>query len=101
MAAELRLTGSVEPEVAALFGEQLALLGEADRPIRLDLSDADVEDAVVTSMLAAQLRELAERLGPIEVRGAPQVVAHTLYRIGALDARLVLVEPREELGRSS
>ena len=93
--SRLVLKGLVGREVAALFTEQLAGLGPADAPVTLDLSDADLEDGVVTAALIDGIRQAASRTGSIQLLEAPQALAHGLYRVGALGAGTIhLVEPR-------
>jgi ABC-type transporter Mla MlaB component len=99
----IRVEGLLDRDIAALFTEQLSILDTDEETIRIDLLDADIEDAVVVSTLIEVLRSTAERLGQLEVFGAPQSLAHGLYRVGALgpNAKLRLIEPREEIGTSS
>lgn len=98
--SSLRLCGDVDRDVAALLIEQLAQLEAADSPVTIDLAEADVDDAKVVAMMVDALRACATRLGKLTIIGAPQVVAHTLYRTNAL-TNIELIEPREELGTSS
>lgn len=99
----LRIEGEIEPDVAALFAEQLAQMTKDDAPLTLDLSEADVEDARSCAALVDAIRAAAARLGGLQLVEPPQVLAHTLYRVGALRAGGVIhvVSPREELGTSS
>ena len=101
--ATLRIEGEVEADVAALFAEQLAQMTREDAPVTLDLSEADVEDAKTCATLVEAIRSTAKRVGGLQVLAPPQVIAHTLYRIGALQEGGVIhvVEPRQELGSSS
>ena len=99
--ADLRLEGEVDRDVAALLGEQLAQLTPADAPVRLDLSECDIEDARVVAAMVTFLRDTARRLGSVTVTGAPQALAHSLYRVNALNEGVTLVDPREEIGTSS
>lgn len=98
-----RVEGLLDRDIAALLIEQLSTVSGSDELTRIDLSEADLEDAIVVSSLIDALRTTAERLGKLEVFGAPQVLAHGLYRVGALgpNAKLRLIEPREEIGTSS
>ena len=98
-----RVEGLLDRDIAALLIEQLSTLSGEDSVPRVDLSEADIEDAIVMSSLIDALRTTAERLGQLEVFGAPQILAHGLYRVGALGptAKLRLIEPREEIGTSS
>jgi ABC-type transporter Mla MlaB component len=97
----LELKGQIERDVAALFIEQLAALGREDAPLTIDMADADVEDASVATMLVDYIRETARRVGSVQIVKAPQVIAHALYRIGAMGGVIQLIEPRVELGTSS
>ena len=62
----------------------------------IDLTDVDTDEPHEVLALVNQLRAQAEH-GPIGVVGCPQMVAHTLYKVGALTSgRIVLVRPRVE-----
>ncbi|MCK6550324.1 STAS domain-containing protein [Myxococcota bacterium] len=98
----LTLTGQVERDIAALFLEQLAAMEREDAPVVLDLEEAEVDDASIATMLVDHIRQTAARVGTVRIIRPPQVIAHVLYRIGALQGSTIqLVEPREELGTSS
>ena len=99
----LRVEGLIDQDIAALLIEQLSAYTPDDGVLRIDLSEADLEDPVVTTQMVEALRTTANRLQGMEVYGAPQVLAHSLYRIGALGktAKLRLIEPRQEIGSSS
>jgi hypothetical protein len=99
--AEFSLKGLVEKDVAALFIEQLSELEDDDAPIVVDLSEADIEDAVVAAMLVDCIRTTATRLGRISVLRSPQILAHALYRLNAIGEEVLLVDPRLELATSS
>jgi ABC-type transporter Mla MlaB component len=96
----LTLAGDVGREVALLFVEQLAGLERSDAPVELELEDAEVVDARVVALLVESIRQAAHRTGSVRLLRPPQVLAHALYRVGALGAGSVLevIEPREELG---
>lgn len=92
-----------------LLGDRLSALLETlehlppeTRRLELDLAEADLDDdpnAVAT--LAAALRRSARRLERLRLHRPPQVLAHTLYRVGALtDGRLEILDPRSEIGLS-
>ena len=64
--------------------------------VTIDLSDVDTDEPHEVLALVNQLRAQAEQ-EPIVVVGCPQMVAHTLYKVGALTSgRIVLVRPRVE-----
>jgi anti-anti-sigma regulatory factor len=98
----LTLKGEVDSDVAALFLEELAGLGRSDAPITLDMREAELSDATLIGSLVDQIRQAAQRAGRVQLLEPPQVLAHCLYRIGALEggSTIQLVDPREEIGRA-
>ena len=97
------VSGLIDRDIAALLTEQLSALQPDESITKIDFTEADIEDAVVVTTLIKILRETANRLTRLEVIGAPQTIAHGLYRVGALgpSAKLKLIDPREEIGTSS
>lgn len=97
------VSGLIDRDIAALLTEQLSALQPDESITKIDFTEADIEDAVVVTTLIKLLRETANRLTRLEVIGAPQTIAHGLYRVGALGpaAKLKLIDPREEIGTSS
>ena len=77
----LILRGFVEGDVAALFIEQLAALSPADAPMRLELEQATIEDTAVAALLAEHIRLTAQRIGALEVIGAPEAIMLALERL--------------------
>ena len=75
---ELALRGHVEVDVAALFIEQLA---EIEGPLRIDLCQAKLVDPLVVDMLAECFRQTAQRLGGLELIGAPTALARALEAV--------------------
>jgi hypothetical protein len=73
-----------------------------DVALELDLSALEVDEATTCAKVAGWLRAAGRRRALV-LRSPPQVVAHTLYRIGATDGRhaVRIVEPRAEIGTSS
>lgn len=101
MEPHLSLKGQIDRDIAALFIEQLSGFSREDAPLVLDLEEAELDDAAVVAVLVDHLRQAARRVGAIQVLRPPQVLAHGLYRVGALaGSTLQLIEPREELGAS-
>lgn len=65
----------------------------------LDLLDLDVDDGVANARMVDLVRALRDAAGSIVVEGAPQMLAHVLYKVGDLeDGRIRLVEPRSDEG---
>ena len=63
----------------------------------IDLSELEIEDGPGMATLVTRLREVAHRRGGLCLRHCPQMLAHTLYKIGALSTGLIVLEsPREE-----
>lgn len=81
----------------ALPGALRALPGVGE--LILDLEDLDLEDGVAVAHLVTGLRALRARCDRLVLVGAPQMLAHTLYKVGALsDPGLSLVDPRQDEG---
>ncbi|MFO0727066.1 MAG: STAS domain-containing protein [Myxococcota bacterium] len=79
----LTLRGHVEADVAALFAEQLAELTEGDKPVALDFSSARIGEERATEILTEAIRQTAERLGSIQVVGAPTALRTALRALPA------------------
>lgn len=91
----LCVAGELSRTHAADFRAELATAaGAARRPLIVDLFEFDLDDALATVAAVAALRSLAEH-EPLVVRHAPQLLAHSLYRINALGT-IRLEAPREE-----
>lgn len=99
----LLLTGEITPKAAAHFARELEALTPADAPVTVDLSEAELLNATATATLVRAIRDVASRLSSIHVIEPPQVLAHGLYRVGALggSSTIHLISPRQELGSSS
>jgi len=96
----LRIDGTLagpQPGLGAAWG---AALPAGAHP-RLDLADLDVDDGVAVTFVVDAIRALRAR-APVTVRAAPQMVAHTLYKVGDLrGGDIVLVAPREDEGTTA
>ncbi|AOV18257.1 hypothetical protein BJI67_15365 [Acidihalobacter aeolianus] len=95
----LHLQGELVARDLPGFLECLAAELQADvmGNITLDLAELDLLDATAVIGLLERLRGLADSGRTVVVRHAPQNLAHSLYRVGALShPGLQLVEPREE-----
>ncbi|MDG1480927.1 MAG: hypothetical protein P8R54_15130 [Myxococcota bacterium] len=89
----LYVEGEIYDPDAAAFREALA----GTRTPRLDLLDLDLEDGVSVAETVNALRILLAHHGTMTLLHAPQMLAHTLYKIGMLqDGQLVLIRPRVE-----
>ncbi len=66
----------------------------------LFLEETELLDGSATAQMVDAVRLLLERFKRVRLIRSPQVLAHSIYRVGMLagDTRLELVEPREEEG---
>lgn len=71
--------------------------------IDVDLDDVDTGDGRGVAELAGLVQRARHAGRRVTLRNAPQMVAHTLYKVGALAGphAVVLVDPREEEPTSS
>lgn len=70
---------------------------EGAGPLRLDLHHLELPDGVSVAAGITALRALLHEHGALTLVGAPQMLAHTLYKIGSLNtAGLRLEDVRED-----
>ena len=69
----------------------------------LDLEELELIDGSAVARMIDLVRFLLSGSKRVKVLKSPQSLAHTLYRVGMLegDARLELIEPREEEGTTN
>lgn len=97
------LSGDLDAEGAARVLE--AMEGEslyADNT-RLDLEELELLDGAAVARMVDFTRLLLSVAKRVSVIKSPQSLAHTLYRVGMLegDARLELIDPRQEEGTAN
>ena len=101
--ASFTLSGDLDSEGAARVLEAMEgqVLG-ADLT-SLDLEELELIDGSAVARMVDLIRLLLDGSKRVEVLKSPQSLAHTLYRVGMLegDARLELIEPREEEGTTN
>ena len=97
------LTGDLDAEGAARVLE--AVEGQALNAdlTSLDLEELELIDGAAVARMVDLIRLLLSGSERVQVLKSPQSLAHTLYRVGMLegDARLELVEPRQEEGTTN
>ena len=97
------LTGDLDAEGAARVLE--AMEGQAlDADLTsLDMEELELIDGAAVARMVDLVRHLLSDSRRVEVLKSPQSLAHTLYRVGMLegDARLELIEPRQEEGMTN
>ena len=101
--AHFTLSGDLDAEGAARVLE--AMEGESLRAeiTSLDLEELELIDGAAVARMVDLTRLLLSVSKRVEVIRSPQSLAHTLYRVGMLegDARLELVDPRQEEGTTN
>ena len=101
--AHFTLSGDIDSEGAARVLEAMEgqVLG-ADLT-SLDLEELELLDGSAVALMVDLIRLLLSGSKRVEVLKSPQSLAHTLYRVGMLqgDARLELIEPRQEEGTTN
>lgn len=61
------------------------------------MSELEVDDGPALARLVTRLRALVQEHGALELRGCPQLLAHTLYKAGELrSGRIRLGSVRDE-----
>ncbi len=95
----MKVHGPLDEAAVAAIAERLAE-SPAAAGFTLELADADADEGGPIATLAAALRDAARRGTDVLIFEAPNELAHTLYRIGALGPRLVLVDPRPPHGHA-
>lgn len=70
--------------------------------LELDLFDLELTDGVVVAEVVTAIRSIMEWHSEVVLHGAPQMLAHTLYKVGMLeDGSLTLENPREDEGTTA
>lgn len=95
--AAVALEGELRGAEAEALGTALAGL-EARSELTLELTELELADGVATALAVTALRALLARVGTLTLVGAPQMLAHTIYKVGMLGGALRLVEPRSDEG---
>ncbi len=91
------VSGVLHQAGIAAFRSQLLQAWRSGAVSRLELGNFDVDDAASVLAVVEVVRQLAAER-PVTLRGAPQLIGHTLYRVGALgdDASITLEAMRED-----
>jgi len=68
----------------------------------LDLEGLDLDDGVAAALWHDLVRRVRDHHGQITIAHAPQMLAHSLYKVGdLLDGRVVLLFPRSDEGTTA
>ena len=91
----LHVLGDITDPDAAAFRTALTRAGR--QSTELDLLDLDLDDGIAVVEAVNAVRELLAHHGVLTLHHAPQMLAHTLYKIGLLESgQLRLISPRVE-----
>lgn len=92
----LTLMGELRGAEPDWLSRAMAEVGPA--AVVVELQEVDVADGTGALLGVDLVRRLLTHCGRVELRHAPQLLAHNLYRVGLLEGPgvVALVEPREE-----
>ena len=95
----LTFDGDLDAESAAAVVSAIDDVNSSDSALVLNMRDVEVLEGRACAALVDAIRRAVRRLGDVVVVEGPQVLNHTLYRVGALESGCIrLVEPRDEIG---
>ena len=97
---EVFAEGEVTAAVAPAFCAALVAAARAAPagPLMVDMGALELEDGVTVARVVTALRAAREGRPSLTLREAPQMLAHTLYKVGMLGGDLRLEAPRSEQG---
>lgn len=87
----LIISGDLDASGITQFEAEIAALPLLPDPLRLDLSGFDISDGLAAVAAVDAMRRLA-RGRRLVLQGAPQLLAHNLYRVGDLEGGSVVLE---------
>ena len=91
-------TISVDADISIRNASEFCAELESEKPSALELSALTVEDGESMALIISAIR----RMQPICLLAAPQMLAHGLYKIGALShGGIELVRPRADEGQGA
>ncbi len=102
---QIKVGGFVSAATARVFcrvlTQEVRTLAAGVSPIELDFGELELNDGQAVAETVNALRDLSDEQ-PIVIANAPQMLAHTLYKIGMLTSeRLKLITPQVDVGSSS
>jgi hypothetical protein len=87
----LVIEGELNHGNADAFEKALETLNvEPNGVLVLDMFGFDIDDGVGVATAINGLRNLLKRVGGLQLRGAPQILCHNLYRVGLLEANTMI-----------
>ncbi len=102
----LVVEGNVPPGSGAPFSEALRAAAEgvvvAWGSLEIDLYDLEFSDGPAVAEAVNAIRAILDWHPELVLHGAPQMLAHTLYKVGMLEeGSLTLENPREDEGTTA
>ena len=94
-----RIVGPIDVTSARLLERAIRALPAPNGALTFKLAELEVDDGPTCAVLVEAFRDLSDRGVRVTLINAPQVLAHSLYRVAALP-RIVL-DPRSEEPTSS
>jgi len=86
-------------DAQTLFAAAMVGAPQAGIPVELHLYGLDLDTGAATGAWHQVTRMLRDHFGRVTLVEAPQMLAHSLYKVGDLtDGRIVLVSPRTDEG---
>ena len=86
-------------DAATLFEAALREAPGPAKPVTMHLFGLDLETGAATVAWHQTVRLLRDHFGTVTLVDAPQMLAHSLYKVGDLaDGRIVLESPRSDEG---
>ncbi|MEL6344238.1 MAG: STAS domain-containing protein [Myxococcota bacterium] len=98
----LVIHGDLDGPAATALAAQLRQLAGSGPTLRIDLGELELDDGVAVAEMVNGLRALQRRWPALVLVEAPQMLAHTLYKVGMLDGeRYQLIRPRDDEGTTA
>lgn len=97
-AGRIVVAGDLHAGNAEAFARRLlALTADGRDELTIDLGGLDIEDGTGIAVAVNALRQLCAQTAKLILVGAPQMLAHNLYRIGLLDrGQIELIDMRQD-----
>ena len=97
------LLGDVDFDGAGRIFEAFEAYPGRGGAVELMMEEAELTDGLSVTRMVDAVRLLVDRFDQVRLIRSPQMLAHSIYRLGMLTegSRLELVEPREEEGEAS
>jgi anti-anti-sigma regulatory factor len=94
----IAIKGEINSQNWADVRRALAKPAFRGQQLLLDLRQLDIEGGEVLAELVDGLRRLRKSVASLTLAGAPQILCHNLYRVGALDGsgRIELIDMRQD-----